>query len=417
MKIFKSIICIVLVLAFACAFIGCEKKPNRKDDILLATIGGTEEIWANDIVNWQNYMIGQAYDSYADLESEEEIVLKIAEIMDNATLYVAQMKCLEKELVKKGYMQPVTDEDVEQKKAELIAFFDELYKDDGGYQAFLKSMDLTEDFMKDYARVQLSLMKLESYVKFEYPITDDMIIEYWEAYMYKYLVTPSYVINTIAVTVADSDLGNKEAWDEAKAEAESILARLKNGENFGTVQEEYLKNSKNPDKAALFSSRSEISKDSCREFEDLEYCLKESEAIVKAACEQNKINFVEYASPTGDENEYSVWFMHLNTRNEAFIKNGLLNAKEGDLLDVIPYVYGYEIVLYESTTDDLYFDDPRENPEVYNEIYEELWDIIWAEGSGTGVEATLSQLEKDYGIEIKYSYYDVTKAKTNQTSA
>lgn len=398
----KRIICLLLavIMTFSvCAmFASCEKK---KDGTLLATYDGGE-VYESDIADWQSYFL---IERISEVASSEDYQAKIAEINDATTEFYVKLKAFRKLLQDKG-VTTFTDESIK-KYAEnvLKPALEEAYSSEGGYEHWKTSYGVSDNFLYDYAEEELITAYLEQYVMNNYGVTEELIDDYWKTHAYLYLVVPSYIFDVIMVSVADSDKGNAEAWDAAKAEAQRYIDRIKAGEDFASVKAEAIQNSKNERSSDVYSTQDSIPVTDCRGFDDEESNLKTINDHIDALAEAYDIKLVEYADPNGDDKEYELWFTYCNMLNEFYTKNAMLNLEVGETIAApIRHIEGYEIIKLLEKSDTVEFQSPYTNETVYNDIYETLYEELWGNGSGSAVETFESELVENYHVVITYSY-------------
>ena len=398
----KKIVCLLLAAIMtlsACAmFASCEK--DNKGELLATYDGG--EVYESQVLDWQSYFL---MENIKEISQSDDYQAKIAEVNDNTTEFYVQLKAFRKLLADKG-IATITDETIKKYAEEVvIPSINDSTSNSGGYEAWCKSYNVSENFANDLAENSLVAMYLEKYVMEKYGVTEQLIYDYWDIYSYKYVIVPSYIFDVIMVCVADEDKTDAEAWDAAKAEAEGYIARIKAGEDFAAVKADAIENSKNANPAKIYSVKDSVAMTDCIGFEDKEANLANIEEYFASVTEESKVKLVEYADPSGDEDEYALWFSYCNMLNEFYTKYSLLNLGEGETIDEpIRHIEGYEIIKLTEKNDKTEFQNPRTNTDVYNDIYETLYEQMWDGGNGTSVEKFYTDLKEDYHITVVYSY-------------
>ena len=381
---------------------------------LLATYDGGA-IYEKDALDWQRYFMTQNMANiYAVLsdgtERTQSEMLAIVdemtnEALDNTTEYVVVMRMLRRYFSETGAAL-ITDETVNAYAETLKTQIESNYAAFGGYAYWKDTVcgGVSDGFLTEYAEFDLVARYLEDQVMTAYPVTDDMIMEYWRIYQSKYLVLPSYTFDCIIVPVGNASLGDENAWNEAKAEAQGYIDRIKAGEDFDAVKAAAIENSKDYTISFYYSNANTISASDMEGFDDLDARYAEIEEFV-GTFEAEGINFVMYADPNGDRAEYSLWFRYCQLINQLYVKNALAKLDVGETLsEPIMYVSGYEIVKLVERVDSAYFRNPEKDKDVYDEIYGLLYDEMWGGGAGSSAEKFYDDIFEKYGVVIRYSY-------------
>lgn len=404
MKITKRIIClslVVLTLAVLClTFASCDNGKDKGE--LLATYKGGE-VYESDLEDWQNYFLVVNASSIMEADDAQAAIL---EELDSVTSFYVKMKTFRQYLSDEGVVT-LTDDDLKAAEKLYKAQIESDYSSRGGYEYWLVTFNVSEDFISSYSEIQLLTTYLEKYVMDEYGVTDEMIQDYWNKNAYKYLVEPSYIFDTIFVPVAEEDRGDADAFAAAKAEAQGYIDRILGGEAFADVKADALKNSKDANTSEVYSIEDSVAKTACSDYEDLEARLKEAKDYVDSVKEEKGTEFVEFANPNGNQKQYELWFNYCNKENQAYVKNFLVTSEIGDVTaEPIRHLLGYEVLMLTKISEDVEFQNPTDNKEIYDEIYQIIYDSLWNEGEGASVQALELQLADNYDIEIKFSYLD-----------
>ena len=140
-------------------------------------------------------------------------------------------------------------------------------------------------------------------------------------------------------------------------------------------------------------------------FVDKEARLNEIAATIEVLKEENDTNFVEYADPKGDTDEYDLWYVYCNLMNQLYSKHYAATLEVGEVNDE-PFLFvgGYEIIQLLESNHDVTFLDPLTNDDVYSEIYQLIYNELWNKGSGSSVDAFIDKLYKDYEAKVTYRY-------------
>ena len=402
MKILKKAVAFILLatmlLASCQLFVSCGDEEPDKGQLLATYSGG--EIYESDVKEWQTFMFHLCIDDVMQASDKKEALYSV---FDRATDYVVKMRAF-KDLLSKEGLLTVTDNGVKLYAEELIKEINDDF--DGGYEKWQKIFEVSDDFIYQYAETQLLSVEMEKYVMSKYGvITDEMVNEYWKLHAGDYVQVPKYYFDNIIVSLPKSEMAGEAAWEEIKAEAQSYIDRINAGEDFEMVKQDAISKSRYATAARLYSIAASLRKGECEGFDDLEAILEDNKRIVNALCEELKVQFVEYADPNGDKDEYEVWYDFVNMNNEASVKNALLNLEEGEVWATpIMSVFGYQIVKLTKSDENVYFRNPTDYPDVYQDVYNKLYAQLWNEGEGPAVKEFEKDLIKDYKIEIVYSY-------------
>lgn len=414
MKTIKKISCAIIVFALALTMcLGLASCGKKRGGTLLATYKGGE-VYSSELLDWQNYFL---YENMETLLKEDDPYAAINIRNDQTTKFYVQMKVFRQLLEDKGLLK-LSDKGIKEYAKILIEAFNEEY--DGyksgvsGYEYWKSVYHVSDDFINSYSEYLLVSEQAEKYVMKYYGVTDELIQEYWDMNAARFLKTPSHIFDTIIVAVESGKESDLDEWARAKAEAEGYIARIKAGESFDSVKEDAIKNSKNQQIAEAYSNRDRVSIFECSYFVELEPQIEVINNSIKEYLEKNDVNFVEYADPNGDKKEWALWYEYCNLINEATVKHIMTTLSIGETADEpIRAIMGYQIVCLVETTEDTAFVNPFDDEDVYNEIYEIIYDERWANGNGVAVDEFVADLEADYEIEIKYSYYEqYEKAKS-----
>lgn len=410
MKITKRIICLslaVMTLAVLCLTMASCGDDKGK---LLATYSGGE-IYENELIDWQNYFLVM---NASDIMENDDSQAAICEELDSVTSFYVKMKAFRKMLSDKGIVT-LSDEDI----AAMVTLYKNQietdYKDLGGYDYWVATFNVSEDFIKSYSEIQLLTSYLEKYVMDEYSVTDELINDYWKKNASKYLVEPSYVFDVIFVPVAEADRGNADAWAAAKEEAQGYIDRINAGEDFADVKASAIENSKDTNTSEVYSVEDSVAKSSCYGASELDARLNEVKEYVDSVKAEKGTELVEYADPKGNSSEYDLWFNYCNKENQVYVKYQLVTSEIGDVsAEPIRHVLGYEIIKLTAVNEDIEFQNPENNETIYNEIYQIIYDTLWDNGSGASVQAFELQLTEDYDIKTVFSYLDDYNSTTSK---
>ena len=381
---------------------------------LLATYDGGA-IYEKDVEDWQNYFMTQNIAKiYAVLtdgtERTQSEMLAIVdemtnEALDNTTEYVVVMRMLRRYFNETG-VALITDEAVNAYAATLKAQIESNYAAFGGYEYWKNTVcgGVSDDFLTEYAEFDIIARYLENCVMAAYPVTDEMVTEYWQIYQKNYLVLPSYTFDCIIVPVDNASLGDEHAWNEAKVEAQGYIDRIRAGEDFDTVKAAAIENSKDYTISFYYSTANTISASDMEGFDDFDARYAEVEEFVRTF-EAEGINLVMYADPNGDPSEYTFWFEYLQLTNQLYVQNALTKLEVGETLsEPILYLSGYQIIKLVNHAESAYFRNPTKDKDVYDEIYAILYDEMWDGGAGSSAEKFYDDIFEKYGVVIRYSY-------------
>ncbi|MCQ2770469.1 MAG: hypothetical protein MJ236_01550 [Clostridia bacterium] len=403
MKLFKRLVCLSITLVMILtSIVSLSSCGTREKDLVIATYS-FGQLKESDLKQWQSYMTALYGDQLSACETELEKYELLSKVYDEATRYWAQIQFLAKEFELMGVTY--SENDISNMEKIIIAQFAETYKEQGGWDGISKDLGLDDTFLSQFALSQLVHASLEGFVMGNYEITNEMIKDYYDKNVDQFMIVPSYKLDMIYVPVAEADLAKPDAWAAAKAEAEAYLQRLQAGEDFETVKKDAIANSKDKLTSENYATVSEINKASCERYYYVDVVIESIEEDLAKLLKDEKINFVKYADPKGDAKEYSIWFQYIMLTNEAYVKNALLTLEDGQIHNsVIEFISGYEIIKKVSTSNDVIFQDPFENEEVYKEIKEILYKAAWDDGAGPAVNAVLDKLNKKYELNILFSY-------------
>ena len=415
MKTFKkaasALIALVLIAATCFGLVSCKKKGG-----LLATYKGGE-VRTSDVEDWQKYFLSEnlesvIYDDDGNIRSESDRYLQVQEICDSTTKYVVEVKAF-KQLLEDEGIATFSDSSIKKYAKVLRSQIEEEYAEKGGY-AYWRDYacgGVSDNFIYQFSESELVRKYLESYVMEHYPVTDELIMEYYRIYAQNYLVVPEYRFNVILVAVGEEDMGNEAAWDAAKEEAQGYIDRLNAGEKYEDVLADALENSKNKNIAEFYSVTDAQPISTIENFKDLEAGLESIQSYVDEATELFEVEFKKYATPEEDDaNVYNIWYGYCNMTNQLYVCNTVYNLEIGQTgAEPILFLEGYEVIQLVEKTDSTYFKDPKNNQDIHDEIYQILYNEMWNGGQGTSVDAFLYNLAVDYEIDIVYSYAESYK--------
>jgi len=402
MKILKNTAVFVLVcatlLAVCAGLVSCGEDPDAKKGNLVATYRGGE-LYESDLEDWQQYM----YYTYLKdiLDADDQKAERFA-VLDLATDYVVKMTAFKLLLESEGYVT-FTESKINAYVEQLKEQFKKDYKD--GYDTWKYNYHVSDGFIYKFAELQLVSQEIEKYVMSKYGVTDKMIDEYWELYAGNYMQVPSYYFDSIILAMKTDDMDDKVIWDELKDKAQGYIDELLAGADFDTVKQNAIASSPNTTVSRIYSVVSDLSKLECRGFEELDDILADNEKDIQEYCEKLEINFVPYADPKGNKNEYEAWYYYVNMNNETRVKNALLSLEVGEVWsEPIMSVFGYQIIKMTKIDEDYFFKRPSDYPEVYDDIYQQIYNARWNDGAGVAVTEFENDLVKKYDIDVKYSY-------------
>ena len=413
MKIFKRIICAVLVLAMACAlcvaFTACKEKVV---DNIVATYKDAE-IHESDLADWQLYYLQRNVDEIisagSGLATSAEITAamdkKRNEILDKATDFVLQIKLVKKYLTENG-IADITESAVSAYAANMKSTIEKEYDSKGGYEYWKSTVcgGVSDNFIYQCSEAEIVLAYMEQCAMDLAPVTKDMVVEYWQLNRDKYVVAPYYKFDVLIVPLAENSHGGEDDWNAAKAEAQGYIDRIKAGESFEDVKADAISKSPDPAISRFYSVPTSVSATEANGFIDKEERLKEVEITMQLFVEEGT-NFVEYADPNGDKEEYDLWYMYCNFMNQLYSKHYAATLEVGEVNDE-PFLFvgGYEIIQLLESNPEVAFLDPLTNDDVYSEIYQLIYDELWSDGSGSSVDAFVDMLYKDYDAKVTYRY-------------
>lgn len=410
MKIIKRIAAFALAAAMLLGICASMTSCKERGNIVASYDGG--EIYEGDLVDWQSYFLGFYYQN---IIKSENPTAEIQQVLDLTTKAVLQTKIF-KDILEKEDILVLKDSDIKQRANEIIEELneDEELKKLGGYDHWKKYYGVSKNFIYDYAEYVMITECIESYImsREENKITDEDVRDYWNKNASEFLITPSYILDVIIVVVENSKLGDPAAWESAKAEAQGYLDRLKNGEKYDDVKIAALQNTVDTDIFNAYSVRDRLAISDCEGFEDIDRLLAEAKEVLDGFAEESKIELVEYPDIT-NENEYRLWFDNVNIHNEIYVKNAILNMEVGDCVsEPIKFINGYEIFRYAEKDENLMFQTPEVNDEVYQRCYDAVYDERWDAGAGPAVTSFEEKMYKDYNVDIKFSYVDAYNGTT-----
>lgn len=414
MKVFKKSIGVILVLAMICAlcaaFSSCKKDEPQNN--LVATYKGGE-IYENDLADWQTYYLNKNVDEIisagAEKTSPEEVSAameqKRNEILDKTTDYVVQVKIV-KSYIQENKIAEISDQTIKNYAEKMKSEIEDQYKDNGGYEYWRDVVcgKVSDNFIIQMSEADIVMNYVERCAMELSPVTDELIMDYWRLHQSEYIVTPSYKFEALIVPIADGSNGGEADWAAAKAEAQGYIDRLTAGESFETVKEDALNNSKNPNISKFYSVSDSVDAIEADYFINTEERLAEVEAMIKAVTDQG-LEFVEYADPKGNKDEYELWYYYCGLMNQLYTKHYAATLGIGEVNpEPFLFVNGYEIIKITEHISEAYFLNPETNENVYNEIYNTLYNELWEDGSGSSVDAFMEKLYLDYDVKTVYRY-------------
>lgn len=228
----KKIVTLLLALTMTISLIGCSKEDksvaivNGKE----ITLGDYEVVLALNKSSMDSYS-GGAMDWTAKIEGDETYEDKIREIaldsMINSEVIYQQA---EKEKLL------ATDKEVQ----EQVDSFNESIKDDESAKKEFKAMGVNDEFLKYQFSRDLAINNLQSNYKEKEKVSNDEMKKYYEENKNDYYTD---TVNVSHILISNQDSEGKELTgdklEEAKKEAEDVLAKVNSGEDFAELAKKY----------------------------------------------------------------------------------------------------------------------------------------------------------------------------------
>lgn len=264
----KKILTLILSLMMTMSLIGCSKEDkavavvNEKD----ITLGNYEKLLALNKSSMESYYGSDIWSTEVEEGKTYEDTLKdmVADSMVASEVIYQES---EKEKV------APTDKEVQ----EQIDSFNESVKDDTEYKEQLKTMGITDEFLKYQFSRDLANQNLqENYAK-SAKITDDAMKKYYEENKDAYY-TDTVTASHILIKTQDDkgkDL-SEEKQVEAKKKAEEVLAKVNAGEDFATLAKKYSDDTGSAESGGELGTYGREN-DLVKEFSDASFNLKSGE--------------------------------------------------------------------------------------------------------------------------------------------
>lgn len=220
MSNFKKIVAAVLVLAFTIFVAGCGSKT-------LAKVNGEKITQADMDKRMQKVKL--AY---------EQQGMKFDGAQGQQMLKSVEQQQLDEMINQKLLMQAAQKEGVVATNDVITARFDEIKKNFGSDQKFNDAMKMygyTEEELREMLKYDITYAALYDKVTKDIKVTDDEVSKYYEQNKDKYKDPEKAKIRHILVAFKTQDGKTTRTDEQAKKEAEKILAELKAGADFATV--------------------------------------------------------------------------------------------------------------------------------------------------------------------------------------
>lgn len=233
----KRMLCALLMLVLSIS--ACSEK---KDDVVVANVGTTPitmsefKFYLNNV---KEQMQGTELSDDEDWENMEIDGKKAIEVAKEQALHVAARNIASIELYEK-LGNEVTKEDKErirQYKKEIVSEYDA----NGGYDEFLKTSDITDEFVDKLCESTYYTEMLFNKFSAEYKISDDAVKKYFDEHSKEYNSTYRRAKHVLILTKnqqTNEELSEEEK-QKAKIKAEDILKRAKKGEDFDSLVKEF----------------------------------------------------------------------------------------------------------------------------------------------------------------------------------
>lgn len=277
MKILKSLLLTSLVAIFS---VGCATKETVSGDEVVAVVNGnniTADYYTKNLMI-QKQAIESIYGSSDIWKQEIEEGKTFEDQVKEMTLeQIINVNLIYNEAKNKKLLP--TQEEVNKKVEEV----NKNIKEDKEYEKSLKEIGIDEDFIKRQEEEKLALENYQNNFLENTKVTDDQAKEYYEKNKNDFYVDEVKASHILISTTDENgkELSKKEV-EKAKKEADDLLKRVKNGEEFSKLAKE---NSDDTVSAAKGGDLGYFGKgEMVKEFEDAAFSLNKDEVseIVKS---------------------------------------------------------------------------------------------------------------------------------------
>ncbi|NLB88065.1 MAG: hypothetical protein GX790_02385, partial [Syntrophomonadaceae bacterium] len=212
----RIVIMLLIVLSLSLVTIGC--KENNDPSSVIAVVNGEEitqgqfDKYYGMIKTGYESQVGQKLDNKQDKELIEE--LKQTAFDDLVLQTIVKQDAKQKNI-------EVSSEQVE----EYLESFKNRYSDADGYKTFLEKMGMTEEDLKEQIELENIFLLLKEEVTKDVVVTDEEAKEFYEENIHYFEEAAGMEISHILV--------------ETEKEADDILAKLEQGEDFSQLAKEF----------------------------------------------------------------------------------------------------------------------------------------------------------------------------------
>ena len=224
----------ILLLALAASLVltGC----NTSNEDIVAVVNGTK-ITKSDFEKTA-LKVGKEYEMIFGLEfwtSEVEGEKTFKEEFDNEILNVMISQEIVNQQAEKENIT-VTDEEV----ANEMSSYMQMIENVDEYNKFMEENGIDEEFLKNHFRQTLIFDKYRNKIMSETEITENDLRDYYNTHIDEYKKEEIKASHILITTL--NDMGeplSEEETAKKESEAQDILARIKQGEDFEALAKEY----------------------------------------------------------------------------------------------------------------------------------------------------------------------------------
>lgn len=282
----KKIVAAVLVLAFTIFVAGCGSKT-------VAKVNG-EKISQTDL-DKRMKKVKLAYEGQG---------VKFDGQQGQMMLKAIEQQQVEEMINQKLLLQAAEQEGVVATKDVINKRFDEIKKNFDTEQKFNDAMKMygyTEEELREMLKYDISYAALYDKVTKDIKVTDDEIKKYYDQNKDKYKDPEKVQVRHILVALETQDKKTKRTDEQAKKEAEKILAELNAGADFAKLAKEKSDDPGSKDKGGLYKDIPKTGSGFAQEFIDAAFALKSGQITQKPVKTQFGYHIIKVDAKTPEK--------------------------------------------------------------------------------------------------------------------
>ena len=275
----KRILCLVIALSMivlVCASCNGNNNttdPDREGQIIVAT-WNRGNIWSGDVAEWVNYFYSSYYSYIKSGQATTDDIMRLA---INAYCLVPLLEDYLKEIGKS-----ISEDDINYAVINYITEIEVEYADEGGYEYWKAGVGVSDSFITELTKYGIYNNEVREYLVENSNISDEVLRAYFDENSMSYATPVGYKFSTALCEVLNK--ADDDEWNTAYADAESFIAKAKNGTSFTDVQAEIKAKYTEEDGYILVpyyttdGILSKVDLDAIAKFDDLEKYVQELEA-------------------------------------------------------------------------------------------------------------------------------------------